>query len=257
MTYIGLETAWTLSKGERHAQEDVLHLWFEQNTRSGYIIIADGMGGHTSGDIASSLAVEAVDEAITELWAQKDYLESNLQAQLPKLIEAANQRLKSYIKINPETSGMGTTLLVALILEGNLYWASIGDSPLYILRNNKMVQLNEDHSMARQIDQMVHAGQLSQQAAKEHPNRSALTSVVMGAPITDMDCHVVPFELRQDDILIAATDGIRTLSVQVLTDCTQPSNKSAEDITASITEAIDADNNPNQDNLALCVARVL
>lgn len=257
MTYKGVDTAWTLSKGERHVQEDVLHLWFEQDARSGYIIIADGMGGHTSGDIASSLAVEAVDEAITNLWAQKDSFETNVKNHLPKLVETANKRLESYIKTSPETSGMGTTLLVAVILEDRLFWASVGDSPMYLMRDNRVTQLNEDHSMAHQIDQMVQAGQLTQQAAKEHPNRSALTSVVMGTPITDMDCRGTPFELRQGDILIAATDGIRTLSNQGLTHCILSAKKSAEDIALSITKAIDMRNDPNQDNLALCVVRIL
>lgn len=257
MTSFHIDTAWALSKGERDTQEDVLHLWFEPGAGSGYIIIADGMGGHTSGDIASSLAVEAVDDNLTALWAQKEALEKNIHSHLPKLLNHANTRLAHYIRTRPDTAGMGTTLLTAIILGGRLYWASVGDSPLYLLRGKRLEQLNEDHSMARQIDQMVHAGQLTRKAAKDHPNRNALTSVVMGDDIARMDCSEAAFELRKGDVLIAATDGILSLSAAELTQCTVANNQSAETIVASITKMIDAQASFDQDNLAVCVARIL
>ncbi len=256
MTQLKIETAWALSKGERNTQEDVLHLWFEPSDRSGYIIIADGMGGHTSGDVASSLAVEAVDDSLAALWAQKDTLHDNMRMYLPELVNTANTRLAHYIKSSPNTAGMGTTLLTAIILEGQLYWASVGDSPLYLLRGKRLIQLNDDHSMARQIDQMVHAGQLTKEAAQDHPNRNALTSVIMGDVIGDMDCSVSPYEMRKNDILIAATDGISSLSQADLVHCILSSNQSAKEISASIIAKIDALKNPNQDNLALCVAKI-
>lgn len=246
-----------LSKGERPAQEDALHLWFEPDTRSGYIIIADGMGGHTSGDIASSLVVEAVDVALTDLWAQKSDLDRTLRKHLPKLVETANKRLANYIKTDPDTQGMGTTLIVAVILDGNLYWASIGDSPLYIWRDGRLKQLNEDHSMARQIDQMVQAGQLTQKAANEHPHRTALTSVLMGTKVADMDCTVKPLMLKKGDVLIASTDGVRSISSNALTECIQDTSKTAQKMVASITKRIDATKSPTQDNLAICVAKIL
>lgn len=257
MTDFQIDTAWEISKGQRDVQEDVLHLWFEPSARAGYIIIADGMGGHTSGDIASSLVVEAVDNELTKLWAQKPVLEADMHRHLPKLMHTANARLAQYIKTSPDTAGMGSTLLAAIILEGHLFWASVGDSPLYLLRDNKLEQLNEDHSMARQIDQMVHAGQLTRKAAQEHPNRNALTSVIMGDDIAHMDCRSNGLKLRKGDVLIAATDGILSLSDQDLTQCITPANQTAENIAASITKMIDAQDCSNQDNLAVCVARIL
>lgn len=256
MTHLRIETAWALSKGERSVQEDVLHLWFEPSRQSGYIIIADGMGGHTSGDVASSLAVEAIDDSLTARWAQKDTLPDNMRTYLPELLNTANTRLTNYIKTSPNTAGMGTTLLTAIILDGYLYWASVGDSPLYLMRNNRLIQLNDDHSMARQIDQMVHAGQLTPEAAQDHPNRNTLTSVIMGDCIGDMDCSITPLEMRKGDILIAATDGVRSLAHADLLRCILSSNQSAKEISASIIAKIDALKNPNQDNLALCVAQI-
>jgi serine/threonine protein phosphatase PrpC len=257
MTIKTIDTAWALSKGQRSVQEDVLHYWFDKTARSGYIIIADGMGGHTSGDIASSLAVEAVDEYLAQLWVNKDDLAYNITKYLPKLLACANDRIASYIKSNLQTKGMGTTLLIVIILDGHLYWASVGDSPLYLMRGRHIKQINEDHSMARQIDQMVHAGQLTKKAANEHPNRNALTSVVMGDVISDMDCSKVPIELEIGDIWIAATDGLCSMPLKTLERNLLASDQSADDIVASITEAIDALNIPTQDNLAICVAKVL
>jgi PPM family protein phosphatase len=257
MTYTGVETAWAMVKGERIAQEDALHLHFDADNRSGYIIVADGMGGHTSGDIASSLAVEAVDEALHRLWTQKHSLEKDMRTHLPDILDSANARIASYIKTNPQTSGMGTTVLAVIILEGRLYWASVGDSPLYLLRNGRLMQLNEDHSMARQIDQMVHAGQLTAQAAREHPNRSALTSVVMGDVIADADCSALPYELVRGDILIASSDGVCSLSAKDLTGCILAPDQTADDSVAAITRMLEQRKDPTQDNLALCVVRIL
>jgi len=257
MTFNNIETAWALSKGTRITQEDALHLWFEPDARSGYIIVADGMGGHTSGDIASSLAVEAVDDSLNSLWKQRNRFEHDIFNHLPALLNSANMRLARYIETSPETAGMGTTLLTVIILEDRLYWASVGDSPLYLFRDDKLVQLNEDHSMARQIDQMVHAGQLTRKAALEHPDRNALTSVLMGDAIANMDCRVTPLALCTGDILIAATDGILSLPSKELAQCITSTDQTADMIVASITSAIDAQACTDQDNLAICVTRIL
>lgn len=257
MTYKTIETAWALSKGQRSVQEDVLHYWFDENARSGYIIIADGMGGHTSGDIASSLAVETVNDHLEALWDNTSDLKQNIHKHLPDLVNKANERIARYIDTTPETTGMGTTLLIAIILDGQLYWSSVGDSPLYLFHDKRLVQLNEDHSMARQIDQMVHSGQLTQEAADDHPNRNALTSVVMGDEIADIDCANSPLELAKNDIVIAATDGLCSLPLKAIKQCILSSDQTVEGISASITEAIDALNIPTQDNLAICVAKAL
>jgi serine/threonine protein phosphatase PrpC len=257
MSNITIDTAWALSKGQRALQEDALHYVFDTDERSGYIIIADGMGGHTSGDIASSLAVEAVDEHLANLWINKDDLKPNIITHLPNLLSAANNRLARYISTSPQTAGMGTTLLVVIVIEGQLYWASVGDSPLYLFKKNTLTRINEDHSMARQIDQMVRAGQLTQEAAKTHPNRNALTSVVMGDEIPNTDCSNAPIDLAKGDILIAATDGLCSLDLLTLKNILSTSDQTAEGCVASIAEAVDALNIPTQDNLAICVAKVL
>ncbi|GHA58364.1 hypothetical protein GCM10008927_24960 [Amylibacter ulvae] len=244
------QTAWAMSKGARQVQEDVLHYGFDASGENGYIIIADGMGGHTSGDIAATLAVEAVDTTLRTP-------EQNQPDQLKTAVDRANKTLANYIARNPQTMGMGTTLVAVVISKGEIFWASVGDSPFYLIRDEKILRLNEDHSMAIQIDQMAMAGQISQKAAAEHPHRAALTSVIMGGDIARVDLRTTPFEIRKGDVLITATDGIHSLKIQQLLKIALSAPRTADKICASITEAIDAQENPNQDNLAICVSLIL
>jgi serine/threonine protein phosphatase PrpC len=246
-----------MSKGQRQIQEDVLHLWFSPDAKTGYIVVADGMGGHTSGDVASNLAVQTVDNLIKPLLENPAELEKDIKSKLSSIIEAANDTIYHHSRRDLETLGMGTTLLIALFIEGRLYWASVGDSPLFIMRKNDLTRLNEDHSMAQHIDQMVLEGLLSEEDARNHPDRSALVSVLMGEPIPDMDCTSHPLELEKGDIVIASSDGIQSLSEIELSNTLNKSNQTTDQKLASITSAIDACKNPYQDNLALCIAEVL
>ncbi|PIB26813.1 hypothetical protein BFP76_10460 [Amylibacter kogurei] len=244
------QTSWAMSKGTRQVQEDVLHYWFDESGENGYIIIADGMGGHTSGDIAATLTVEAVDTTLRTP-------EQNPPVQLKTAVDRANKTLANYIARNPQTAGMGTTLIAVVIANGEIYWASVGDSPFYLIRDGKILRLNEDHSMAIQIDQMAMAGQISQKAAAEHPHRAALTSVIMGGEIARIDLRNTPFKMRTGDVFIPATDGLHSLKIQQLLTIVQNAPRDADKICASIAASIDAQKNPNQDNLAICVALVL
>ena len=257
MTIQSINTAWDMSKGQRQIQEDVLHLWFAPDTKTGYIVVADGMGGHTSGDIASSLAVETVDDLMKPLLENPAEFERDIKDKLSNIIEAANDTIYHYSRHDLETLGMGTTLLIALFIEGRLYWASVGDSPLYIMRKNDLTRLNEDHSMSQQIDQMVIEGLLSAEDARNHPDRSALVSVLMGEPIPEMDCTSNPIELEKGDVVIVSSDGIQSLSEIELSNTLMRSNQTTDQKLASITSAIDACENPYQDNLALCIAEAL
>ena len=113
---------------------------------------------------------------------------------------------------HPETEGMGATLVVPALIENRLWWISVGDSPLFLYRGGKLSQLNEDHSMAPQIDFMVKSGLMDAETGANHPDRNCLISVLMGARIPKIDCPTKPFEMKAGDIVVCASDGLQFLT---------------------------------------------
>ena len=111
---------------------------------------------------------------------------------------------------------MGATLLAVVVAGTRAFWLSVGDSPLFHFRAGALTQLNDDHSLAPQIDMLVEAGLLDAESALTHPNRNTLTSAVVGTEIPKIDCPQKPASLQSGDILIAASDGIQFLSGEEL-----------------------------------------
>jgi PPM family protein phosphatase len=216
------DVASAISQGQRPYQEDALVTDFSLGTDIGFAVLADGMGGHAAGDVASKIVVT---EVFSELKLQSGDVVA-FKTNLPEILRdaalAANDCMKVHIQSNAETAGMGATLLAPVFVGSRLYWISIGDSPLLLFRQGVLRQLNEDHSMAPQIDFMIRTGLLSEDAGRNHPDRSCLTSVLGGEDIPRIDCPAEPFELQEGDILIAASDGIQYLSFPRSRTCFSP-----------------------------------
>lgn len=201
-----------LSKGQRSYQEDAVIADFSRGADVGLAVLADGMGGHAAGDVASKIVVT---EVFSELMFQRGDADAFEQSVTTTLLDAAmgaNACLREHVATHPETQGMGATLVATVIINRNLYWISIGDSPLFLYRDGKLTQLNEDHSMAPQIDFMVKSGLLNHEEARCHPDRNTLTSVLFGEDVPRIDCPKEPLELRASDMLIVASDGLQFLT---------------------------------------------
>ncbi|MCK5498701.1 MAG: serine/threonine-protein phosphatase, partial [Gammaproteobacteria bacterium] len=130
--------------GARDYQEDaflITHLTDANGKPSALVIVADGMGGHAAGNVASNMAVQAFNKSITTLYPT-DALSESLNVSILK----ANAAIAETVKETPALDGMGCTF-VGVIIEGrNVWWVSVGDSHLYLLRNRTLTKLNEDHS---------------------------------------------------------------------------------------------------------------
>ncbi|MEL6574239.1 MAG: serine/threonine-protein phosphatase, partial [Pseudomonadota bacterium] len=125
---------------------------------------------------------------------------ADFETEIPQYLTSsavnANNVVREYVMAHPETRGMGATLVSLVLIENRMFWMSIGDSPLYHYRGGKMQQLNEDHSMAPQIDFMVKQGLLDPETGKNHPDRNCLTSVILGDRVAKSDCPKTPFEVQ-------------------------------------------------------------
>jgi len=250
------EVATVLTVGKREHQEDALVAEFPEGGGYGYAVLCDGMGGHAAGEVASAIVLETLAERLKERSADLPDFADHVTEVLDGAAETANARVRDYTRANPTAKGMGTTLIATVILQDQLYWLSIGDSPLYLFRDQELQQLNEDHSMAPQIDFMVANGLLSPELGATHPERSSLTSVILGRTIERIDCPEEPFRLEPGDVVLVSSDGLQFLSDQQIASILGAAGAaSAEVIGQMLLGAIEMMDHPDQDNASFAVIR--
>ena len=157
--------------------------------------IADGMGGARAGEIASALAAGALDESGTRSGGEERVIE---------LVQEANRRVHERASNDPATSGMGTTMTVALVEpNGDITFGHVGDSRAYVLRGDALEQLTDDHSL---VAELVRRGELSASDAEVHPQRSVITRALGTDPDVDVDTFTVHPE--PGDIYLLCSDGL-------------------------------------------------
>lgn len=251
------DVASAICQGGRDYQEDAIVTDFPAGTDIGVVVLADGMGGHAAGDVASKIVVTEVFSELKFESANFQEFEGEIPNYLTSAASNANACVRDYVIDNPKTRGMGATLVSLVLVENRMYWMSIGDSPLYHLRGGKLRQLNEDHSMAPQIDAMVKAGLIDPETGRNHPDRNCLTSVILGDRVARSDCPKTPFTLEVGDIVIVTSDGLQYLEESRIEKILQKyrrrkSAEIAEHLLAAINELAD----PDQDNVSFAVIKL-
>ena len=246
-----------ISQGARDYQEDAITADFPVGAEAGFVVLADGMGGHAAGDVASKIVLTEVYSELKFHFANVASFEARAPEILRGVADLANETLRNHSRTHPETSGMGATLVVPALVENRLWWISIGDSPLYLFRNGKLVQLNEDHSMAPQIDLMVQAGLLDAESGATHPDRNCLVSVLMGATVAKIDCPSKPVELKAGDIVVCSSDGLQYLTNTQIEKVLARYRKSrSTQIAERLLEELVRLDDPDQDNISFTVIKV-
>jgi len=251
------DAATALTQGRRDLQEDAIAAHFPAGAGLGYVVLADGMGGHAAGDVASKIVVQEVFRALQSYAEDPKQLERNIAAVLGSALDRANGQIARHAWGRPELRGMGSTLVVPLVVRNRLYWISVGDSPLYLLRGARMVRLNQEHSMARRMAGMVTSGLISQREADQNPDRDCVTSVLVGAAIPEIDCRALPLDLMDGDIVIVASDGLQSLDEQRIASLVYDNrDRPSAEISNRLLQEICAIDDPDQDNVSLCVLKV-
>jgi PPM family protein phosphatase len=246
-----------ISQGARDYQEDAITADFPVGAEAGFVVLADGMGGHAAGDVASKIVLTEVYSELKFHYANVDAFEARAPEILRGVADLANQSLRQHANMHPETEGMGATLVVPALVENRLWWLSIGDSPLFLYRNGKLSQLNEDHSMAPQIDFMVQAGLLEAEEAATHPDRNCLVSVLMGSKIAKVDCPANPLELKAGDIVVCSSDGLQFLpNAQIEKVLARYRKTRSTEIAERLLEELHRLADPDQDNISFTVIKV-
>jgi protein phosphatase len=162
-------------------------------------IVADGMGGHKAGEFASRFTVEVVKDELAKS------TEEGPEAMIRQAITSANQRLLETAKQDSKLEGMGTTLVVATVIERTLYFANVGDSRLYLL-NNDIKQVSKDHSL---VQEMVRLGGIKQEDAKNHPDKNIITRAIGAKEQVEVDFY--EYRLKKGDIVLMCTDGLSNM----------------------------------------------
>ena len=160
--------------------------------------IADGMGGAQAGELASSLAAGAVRGGEGAAGGGEEYV--------VELIQEANRRVYQRSSQDAAVSGMGTTMTVALVEEGAVFFGHVGDSRAYLIRDGKLEQLTEDHSL---VAELVRSGKLSPEEAETHPQRSVITRALGTDPDVDVDTFSIP--TQPGDLFMLCSDGLTSM----------------------------------------------
>ncbi|WP_333815847.1 PP2C family protein-serine/threonine phosphatase [Tabrizicola sp.] len=246
-----------ISQGARDYQEDAITADFPVGAEAGFVVLADGMGGHAAGDVASKIVLTEVFSELKFHFADVDAFETRAPEILRSVADLANDTLRQHTRSHPETEGMGATLVVPALIENRLWWISIGDSPLFLFRNGKLSQLNEDHSMAPQIDFMVKSGLMDPQVGANHPDRNCLISVLMGTRVPKIDCPVKPFELKAGDIVVCASDGLQFLTnAQIEKVLAKYRKTRSTEIAERLLDELLRLDDPDQDNISFTIIKV-
>lgn len=246
-----------LATGKRENQEDAITTEFHAGADQGFAILSDGMGGHKSGEIASRVILSSLMYSLNGATERLLDTDSDIPESLRVAAQRANDDLGQRKRAIEADEKMGATLLAFVASGDRLHWVSVGDSLLYLLRKGSMYRLNEIHSMAKQIDFMAENGLMEADAAKSHPDRNNLTSAVLGTNIEHVDCPSKPVRLQKGDVVLMSSDGLISLpEMRIKKILKRNRGKPSSQIVMSLLSAVEAEENPRQDNVAIAVLKV-
>jgi len=205
----GIELGNITDVGCRRARNEDYYCYSESDDEDTFrrkgrlLIVADGVGSHAGGEVASQLAVESVRDC---------YLASRADlpaaAALAEAFEAAHFAIQDFAHQHQDLVGMATTCTAAALVGGHLSYAHVGDSRLYIVRRSQIAPLTEDHTI---VNRLVKQGVLSLEAAATSPERGVLTAALGAGESVAIEVSETPIPLESGDTLLMCTDGLYDL----------------------------------------------
>ena len=167
------------------------------------LCVADGMGGHKNGEIASSIALNHLANRFKEISSvgNKEDAINCIQS----TVSEANALIYRYVALHPESEGMGTTMVLAILTPAFLLIGNIGDSSGYVIKNKKLHKVTVDHTL---VNLLVKSGEISEKDAKNHPKKNVLMRALGASPDVEMDIFNV--ELGVDGIFLCS-DGLTNM----------------------------------------------
>ena len=167
-------------------------------------VVADGMGGHNAGDYASKYTVLKLVEAVEKADKVTDI--EDKKTLIKEAIDSANSYVYECSIKDSALSGMGSTLVLTTLTKDKAIVANVGDSRLYLIRNNEIIQVTKDHSF---VEEMVNLGELDREAARNHPDKNIITRAVGVKNTVLADFFVI--DLEKEDKILLCSDGLTNM----------------------------------------------
>jgi protein phosphatase len=254
------EAAASTTQGARDYQEDAAALWPggdglclppAELAGDGRLlaVLADGMGGHAGGALASRTVCDSfIDGFARETGEVSDRLKAGLTV--------ANRAIELKVEENKRLYGMGSTVIGAAFGPEGLEWISVGDSPLYLYRQGTVALVNEDHSLAPMLDMLAASGKISEEQAKSDPRRHMLRSAVTGEELDLVDLCKQPLPVEAGDYVILASDGIHSIDGEEMARVIAAyADDGPQEVASALIRAVVAARDPFQDNTTVVAVR--
>lgn len=180
--------------------------YYSDDNKLPLFVVADGMGGHNAGEVASTLAIDTIKENYEK---EKDNITKGI-LDIPRFINSvlfrANEKILKEANENQSCAGMGTTITLGIIYDSEVFIGHMGDSRAYLYRKQELYQLTQDHSL---VAELVRNGSISSEEAVNHPQKNIITRA-LGTDI-DIKVDIINRKLESEDIIILCTDGLTNL----------------------------------------------
>jgi len=238
--------------GARDYQEDAYMVSQLGETENGescaLVVMADGMGGHAAGNVASNMVIATFNKTF-----QSNFPTEKIAESLTESLTRSNDQISTSVKETPALRGMGCTMVSAYLQDNKLYWVSVGDSHLYVIREREIFKHNADHSYGAYLDMMKEQGvEIEEQSGM---SRNMLMSAMTGEEISSIDVSEKPVTVKPGDRVIIASDGLDTLGNGAIIQYSSWS-ATAKECVYALLKAVEDANKINQDNTTLIVVDV-
>ncbi|MBP2240082.1 protein phosphatase [Cytobacillus eiseniae] len=221
---------------------------FKNTSGQRLAIVADGMGGHRAGDVASEMALAN----LKKRWEEATLIQTADEAEewLKTAIENGNTLLYEHSKNVSECKGMGTTVVAAICTDRFVSVANIGDSRCYIFNENGFQQLTDDHSL---VNELVRTGQISKEDAEHHPMKNVVLRSLGTEETVNIDIKTIIFE--EEDLLLLCSDGLSNKVTEAEMIEVLQSEQSMNEKAATLIDL--ANNHGGEDNITLIIVEFL
>jgi len=236
-----LEICYLTDIGGRNTNEDELLIKSVEQLH--LLAVADGIGGCAAGEVASGVALTEIEKSL-----EANLEEGDIGNVVKEAVAKANKEIYLLSKENSEYAGMGTTLVMALIQQGKVVIANVGDSRAYHLSGGQIRQLSRDHSV---VQSLIERGMITEEEARHHPQRSSLTRA-LGVEL-EVKVDIYDIELLPGDFLLLCSDGLTdTLKDEEISEVVNASSRLDEACANLITRAKERG---SRDNISVIIAR--
>ena len=244
--------------GKRSSQQDAIgtsQSMVQSKAQDPWIgVLCDGMGGMNAGEMASSLSVE---ETLKSFFDVKDVPNLDVPMFYRTLIDTIDTTVSGLEDANGNDLGAGTTFTSIMLYKGSLYWASVGDSHIYIIRNNQIKMVVEEHNYLRDLLAMAERGEIAEREAYADKSKDALTSYIGIGGVTLMNVSNA-FRLQPGDIALLCSDGLyRSLSEEEIHRIVLQHYYNMQQAADALTSSAIKKNNPYQDNTSVVLLKYL